>query len=321
MIHFLIIVIAFSPLIFGEEVKVQEIQLSGLITDKKQEISGMDWYQDRLFLLPENMGGFLFSISKGEILDAIVGDKRVPITPKKTRFRTPDYSSLIKGFDGFEAIAFSEDKIYISIEAERDGEMIAYLAWGKIDSKSLEVNIREDHIVPMNTPIQLDNMSFESLLIDNNNNIIMIYEANGSNLRKDARQTMFSTKDEVTSYINFPNIEYRITDATRMDNNSRFWAINYFWPGDKKLLSPGEDNVLNKVKQGSTHSKSNQIERLIEFEMSAGEISISDTNPIQLFLESDESKNWEAIARLDDRGLLIATDKHPRMILGYIQLK
>tara|TARA_S200000501_G_scaffold235968_1_gene221249 strand:- start:828 stop:1790 length:963 start_codon:yes stop_codon:yes gene_type:complete len=320
MIHFLIIAIVSFPLIFGKEIKVQEIQLSGLITDKKQEISGMDWYQDRLFLLPENMGGFLFSISKGEILDAIVGGKKVPITPKKTRFKTPDYSSLIKGFDGFEAIAFSEDKIYISIEAERDGEMIAYLAWGEIDSKSLEVNISEDHIVPMNTPIQLGNMSFESLLIDNNN-ILMIYEANGSNLRKDARQTVFSPENKITSHINFPNIEYRITDVTRKDNNGRFWAINYFWPGDKKLLSPGEDNVLNKVKQGSTHSKSNQIERLIEFEMSAGGISISDTKPIQLFLESDESRNWEAIARLGNRGLLIATDKHPRMILGYVQFK
>ena len=320
MIHFSIIAIVSFSLIFGKEVKVQEIQLSGLITDAKQEISGMDWYQDRLFLLPENMGGFLFSISEGEILDAIVGIKKVPITPKKTRFKTPDYSSLIKGFDGFEAIAFNEDKVYISIEAERDGKMIAYLAWGVINSKSLEVNIGEDHILPMNTPIQLDNMSFESLLIDNND-IIMIYEANGSNLRKDARQNVYSSKNGITSHINFPNIEYRITDVTRMDNNGRFWAINYFWPGDKKLLSPGEDNVLNKVKQGSTHSKSNQIERLIEFEMSAGEISISDTKPIQLFLESDESRNWEAIARLGNRGLLIATDKHPRMILGYVQFK
>ena len=140
MIHFLIVTIVSSSLIICEEEKVQEIKLSGLITDKKQEISGMDWYQDRLFLLPENMGGFLFSISKGEILNAIKGDKELPITPKKTRFKTPDYSSLIKGFDGFEAIAFNENKIYITIEAEHDGEMASYLVWGKIDSKSLETN-------------------------------------------------------------------------------------------------------------------------------------------------------------------------------------
>ena len=99
MIHFLIITIVASSLILCEEVKVQEIKLSGLITDKEQEISGMDWFQDRLFLLPENMGGFLFSISKNEILNAIKSGKNLPITPKKTRFKTPDYSSLIKGFD------------------------------------------------------------------------------------------------------------------------------------------------------------------------------------------------------------------------------
>ena len=320
MIHFLIIAIVSSSLIFGKEAKVQEIKLLGLITDRKQEISGMDWYQDRLFLLPENMGGFLFSISKAEILDAIVGSKGVAITPKKTRFKTPDYSSLIKGFDGFEAIAFDGDKIYISIEAEHNGKMIAYLVWGKIDSKSLEVNIDEKSLQPISTPIQLDNISFESLLI-NDKDIIMIYEANGLNLRKNAKQTVFSHKRKNTSQIDFPNIEYRITDVTRIDNNGRFWAINYFWPGDKKLLVPGKDNVLNKIKQGSSHSRSDQIERLVEFQLNKGEISISDTKPIQLFLESDASRNWEAVARLDDRGLLIATDKHPKMILGYVQFK
>ena len=320
MIHFLIISIVSSSLIFGKEAKVQEIKLLGLITDRKQEISGMDWYQDRLFLLPENMGGFLFSISKAEILDAIVGGKGVPITPKKTRFKTPDYSSLIKGFDGFEAIAFDGDKIYISIEAEHNGKMIAYLVWGKIDSKSLEVNINEKSLQPISTPIQLENISFESLLI-NDKDIIMIYEANGLNLRKNAKQTVFSHKRKNTSQIDFPNIEYRITDVTRIDNNGRFWAINYFWPGDKKLLIPGKDNVLNKIKQGSSHSRSDQIERLVEFQLNKDEISISDTKPIQLFLESSASRNWEAVARLDDRGLLIATDKHPKMILGYVQFK
>ena len=320
MIRFLVITIFSYSLILCEEAKVQEIKLSGLITDKKQEISGMDWYQDRLFLLPENMGGFLFSISKSEILNTINSDKKLSITPKKTRFKTPDYSSLINGFDGFEAIAFNGNKIYITIEAENDGEMVSYLVWGKIDSKSLEVVINEKDIQTIKTPIQLNNISFESILI-NDKDIVMIYEANGSNLRKNATQTVFSHKRNSTSEINFPNIEYRITDVTRIDNDGKFWAINYFWPGDKKLLNPGKDNILNKVKQGSTHFKSDQIERLVEFQMNTDEISISDTKPIQLFLESDASRNWEALARLDDKGLLIATDKHPKMILGYIQFK
>ena len=147
----------------------------------------------------------------------------------------------------------------------------------------------------------------------------MIYEANGSNLRKN-HTDVFSHKRKIYHKLISRTLN-RITDATRMDNNGRFWAINYFWPGDKKLLMPGNDDVLNKVKQGSSHSKLDQIERLVEFQLNRDEISISDTKPIQLFLESDASRNWEAVARLDDKGLLIATDKHPKMILGYVQLK
>ena len=169
----------------------------------------MDWYQDRLFLLPENMGGFLFSISKGEILNAIKGDKEFPITPKKTRFKTPDYSNLIKGFDGFEAIAFNGNKIYITIEAEHEGEMVSYLVWGKIDSKSLEVVINDKDLQTIKTPIQLNNISFESLLI-NDEDIIMIYEANGSNLRKNPTQTVFSHKSKNIMKLFFICISLRI---------------------------------------------------------------------------------------------------------------
>ena len=35
-------------------------------------------------------------------------------------------------------------------------------------------------------------------------------------------------------------------------------------------------------------------------------------------LDSDNSRNWESIARLDDKGFLIATDKYPKMILGFV---
>ena len=113
-------------------------------------------------------------------------------------------------------------------------------------------------------------------------------------------------------------IEYRITDVTALDNDNQFWGINYFWPGDKNLLTPGTDKLLKIIDKGRSHSKYDQVERLVEFKMDANGISISDTEPIQLLLESDASRNWEAIARLDDKGLLIATDKHPRMIFGYV---
>ena len=303
--------------IFGQEKDVEEIYLEGLITDKKQEISGMDWYNDRLFLLPENLGGFLFTISKIEILSALGKKEKKPITPKQTRFLTPDFSKTIPGFDGFEAISFINNEVFISIEAEENGIMYGYVAWGEINPRTLEIQIKDENIKKLNTPIQIENMSFESLLF-HNENLIMIYEANGLNLQKKIKQTIFSTKRNTISYIDFENIEYRITDVTKIDQHNKFWGINYFWPGDEKLLMPSKDFILNRFIEGKSHSQSKAVERLIEFEIKDNKIILSNINPIQLVLDSDNSRNWEAIARLDDKGFLIATDKYPKMILGFV---
>ena len=119
----------------------------------------------------------------------------------------------------------------------------------------------------------------------------------------------------------FTNIEYRITDATKIDVNNKFWSINYFWPGDKKLLKPGRDRILGRVREGRSHSNSDAVERLIEFEIEDNKIITSDKEPIQLVLDEKASRNWESIVRLDDKGLLIATDKYPKMILGFVPFK
>ena len=52
----------FSCVSVQKEVDVQVIPLSGIINDRNQEISGMDWYKNNLILLPENLNGYLFSI-------------------------------------------------------------------------------------------------------------------------------------------------------------------------------------------------------------------------------------------------------------------
>jgi len=303
--------------VLGKEISIKLIELEGLITDRGQEISGMDWHEERLFLLPENLGGFLFTITKIDILNAIKKGKQTPITPKQTKFTTPDYEKLINGFDGFEAIAFDGNQVFISIEAEHEGEMSGYIAWGNIDPSTLEVKIKKNDLKRIDTPIQLENISFESLVV-HKHDILTIYEANGSNLQKEVTQLIFSPDDGKISHVNSHNVEYRITDATRLNKDNRFWCINYFWPGDKKLLNPGNDMVLNKNIEGKSHSRSEAVERLLEFEIRADELILSDKRPIQITLDPDGSRNWEAIARLEDQGLLIATDKYPKMILGFV---
>ena len=306
--------ILFFPIIlFGENKPIQEIELRGIITNPKQEISGMDWYNDNLFLLPENIGGYLFMLKKNE-LQKQLSLKKKSIQPIKTIFNTPDYSKFIPGFDGFEAIAFYENNVYVTIEADQNGVMVGYIAWGSIDPNSFEITFLEKNIQKINTPIQIDNLSYESI-INHKNNLLLLYEANGSNLRKDPYQLLISLNDFSSKKIKGPNIEYRITDATKVKKN-KFWAINYYWPGDKKNLKPSLDKLSKNKKTNSDQT----IERLVEFKIKRNGISLTRKKPINLILEGGISRNWEAIVRFGESGFLLATDKYPRMILAYIKL-
>jgi hypothetical protein len=61
------------------------------------------------------------------------------------------------------------------------------------------------------------------------------------------------------------------------------------------------------------------VERLVEFQFSEAGIVFSDHPPIQLALQDRQtSRNWEAIARLDEMGFLLATDRHPATILAFV---
>jgi len=320
MTRFIILVLFILSPGISKEVKIRQISLSGLITNPKQEISGMDWYKDNLFLLPENLGGFLFMIPNNQIQDALMSKNPDPISPRQIKFTTPDYSSLIDGFDGFEAIAFQGEKVLITIEAESNDTMVGYVAWGQIDPETYEVKIPKENLKKIETPIQISNMTYESIIV-HNNRAVLIYEANGLNLQETVQQPVVSLLDFSEKKMKSPNIEYRITDATRIDQNRRFWAINYFWPGDKKRLKPAADPITETSGKGKTHQSSDVVERLIEFEIKGEIINFSDHEPIQLELDKDAPRNWEGIVRIDDKGFLIVTDKHPEMILGFVPIK
>ena len=309
-----------SSVIYGGNLSIFEIELSGLITNPKQEISGMDWFENRLFFLPENQNGFLFSLEKNQIIAAIENQDTMdqkPLTPKQTKFNAPNYSDLIPGFEGFEGISFVEDNIYITVEAENDGIMESYLIWGDVDRSTYAVTIPRKNLKNIKTPIQVKNMTYESI-VTWNKKIYAIFEANGANLQKQATQKALSIIDKTISQIDFPSIEYRITDATKVDNNGKFWCINYFWPGDKKLLKPKTNATFNNFEKKDGPKDLDAVERLIELEIKNNEIIISNSEPIQLILDENDSRNWEGVARLDDMGFLLATDKYPRMIFGFI---
>ena len=110
----------------SQEIQYQDIPLSGLITNPKQEISGLDWYQDQLVLLPENLGGFLYMIPKEQLIQSL--EDKTPIEPKQPSLFSPDYSKFINGFEGLEAIAFHGNEVNISLEANVHKTISEYVA-------------------------------------------------------------------------------------------------------------------------------------------------------------------------------------------------
>ena len=276
-----------------------EVPLDGLITDRKQEISGMTTYKDNLILLPENRNGYYFYIPFDEIMNTLrTGDKILPV--QKT-FTTRKLKERYPGLDGFEAIAFNGDDVYIMVEVRIDGKMAGLLLWGTIIPSTMEIDIPEENIMLIKPPAQIDNFSFESLTITDGQ-LIIIYETNGSKTIDRPFQYVVNLDDMSINKTPFPNIDFRLTDATSVIDN-RFWMINYYWTGDKETLG-----VPNDV----------GIERLVEFKLGYNGIERSSSEYITLD-NLDDPHNWEGLVRFG-RGFLICTDKWPRMVLGYIHL-
>ena len=86
MIFFMIFVISCSKKI-SKEVSPYYIKINGPMADRKQEISGMDWYEDNLFLLPENLNGYVFLIKKSELESRINKTDTSAITPQKLNLK------------------------------------------------------------------------------------------------------------------------------------------------------------------------------------------------------------------------------------------
>ena len=102
----------------SKEVTPYYFKINGPMADRKQEISGMDWYEDNLFLLPENLNGYVFLIKNLNLKLELT--KQIPALSlhKKLNLKHLIIKETIPGFDSFEAIAFRGYEVYISIEIQ-----------------------------------------------------------------------------------------------------------------------------------------------------------------------------------------------------------
>jgi hypothetical protein len=282
----------------------------------------MTWIQDTLILLPqypERFGdqsaeGYVFGIQKSSILEYLESADPQPITPQPIPFIANELVSLVPGYEGFESIAVSGDQAYLTVETSR-GATQGRLVMANILSDLDAIVVNSAAIVEIPSSVDSPNHSYEALLVFGRR-LVAIHETNGAGINPAPFAPTFGLDLSLADNLAFPNIEYRLTDATDVDENGRFWAINYFFPGDLALYA--DDPLGALYGAGPTQKQGIAIERLLELQFSEAGIELVPGGYLPLKL-GEASRNWEALARLEQRGFLIATDKYPSTLFGFVE--
>jgi len=303
------------------EVAVTLIPLDGPVAGPDAELSGLAWYGDHLILLPQWPHWFdnhLFAIPRADILAFLDGRRTEPIVPRPVPFIAPAIRKKTALYRGLEAIAFDGDRVFIIVEGSRQPPTMSFLMAGAIAPDLSAIRIDTDNIREIMPRVPIPNFSDESLIISGRR-LLTLYEANGANINPHPLAHRFDFGLAPVDSLPLSQLEYRLTDATALDDRGRFWATNYFFPGELGKLLPAADPLAARFGQGSTHGANHNVERLVEFQVSDTAVTLTATPPIQLqLLGNDTSRNWEGIVRLEGRGFLLVTDRFPETFLAFV---
>lgn len=292
------------------DVTLVELPLDGPLARDRAEISGLCWRGDELIFLPQYPDRFphpgggqgsLFRLRRDEVEAAIDGGAGA-VTPRPIRLVAPELEDQLEGWQGFEAILFHDDQVYLTIEAGVDRGGRGFLVRGQMSADGGEVRLDPSSLQQIPDQQMLPNLAYESLVLVGDE-LLVLHEANArwSNPRAAVRRYGLDLRRR--GDLELPSIEHRITDATAIDGAGRFWVINYRWAEDRQLHPEG--------------TPTDAVERLIELELGPGRLRRTSRSPIDLGSES-EGRNWEGLVRLDDRGFLIVTDRHPRTVFAFV---
>lgn len=316
------------------EVRVRQLPLSlPPEVQKELELSGLAWdlKRDRLVALSEKEGKGLVAFSRADLAAAIDGNRQ-PVEHERITLVVKD-QERIPYFDGYEAIAFRGDEVWITVETEPENDNTAYLLHGHVMPGGAQIEVTFDPARRLPTQAQVDNLSYEAL-VSTPSGVLAFYEANGHPKRtlndrvewlRTSGPATWIWNNEGGERLSMPPIEYRLTDATDL-SGGRFWMINYQYSGDLELRAADEP-IATAFGRGPTHARSAKdvsemvVERILSFELDpmTGDPVLTSDAPIQIDLErfADGSKragtggNWEGIVRWDDpEGFLLVADKY-----------
>lgn len=306
-----------------KEQAVTSLPLSGPLTKKKAEVSGLAWYGDNLIFLPQypnfvkdSGDGFLYYLPKTEILAYLDGTSKKELDPRPIPLTAAGIDHVVPNYQGFESIGFSGTQVFLTIEAGKGTDMQGYLISGEINPDLSSIHLDTTKLTPIQPQAVSENHTDESMLVFDDQ-IVTFYEVNGEGIVADPVAHVFDFDLNPLGTIPMTNIEYRLTD-TALSTNNEFWGINYFFSGDSEL-STTKDPIVDAYGMGKTQSESDHIERLVKFNFSEQGVTLADSPPIP-FVLTDDARNWEGLAILDNRGFLVVTDTHPDTLFGFVPL-
>ncbi len=287
------------------------------------EISGLAWHGDTLVVLPQypsrrtgTNGRQLYGISRS-VLARAAADTTVSIDPFPIPLHANGMSDHSTAYEGCEAIAFEDGRAYFLVEGNgAQTAMEGHVLRGTVAPGLQSIRVHTATAQALPSQASLRNMSYEALTL-HGDTVLTLFEANGARVNEAPQSYRFSDALEPAGSIPFPTLEYRLTDATALDDRGRFWVTNYLYPGERDLLDPGPDSLALRFGTGATHQTSDVVERIVEYRYTPDGIRRTDTPPIWLKLGGGTGRNWEGLVRFGD-GFLVATDKFPSTILAYV---
>ena len=306
------------------EIPVSIIPLAGPIAQSRAEISGMAWAGDRLVIVPQFPGRFpsagygsLFTLTEQQLREAVLAASLPALTPTALPFDDGGLSRSVRGFEGFEAIAFRGNQAFLTIESSTSGGMLGYIVTGTLAADGALLRLFPESLQPIEPQAPITNFTDETILVTDDR-VLTFYETNGANVNPKPVAHAFDFGLTPLDPIPFLTVEYRVTDASALQPDGRFWVINYLYPGDVPKLNPASDPIAARFPLGATHRSAEQVERILALRYTEGQIVLEESPPIQLQLDPDEVRNWEALVVLQDLGFLLMTDLYPTTLLGFV---
>jgi hypothetical protein len=296
--------------------RVTAIPLAAPLDERRAELSSLAWYGESLILLPQYPQRFatrgvgaVFSLPKRALLERIDGVAPEGLAPVPLPFDSAGIETTLPGFNGFEAIVFDGDRVFLTIEVRQGKSTTGYLVRGDV-TPGPRIVLEPKTLVALTPPVVVPNLGFEALTRFDGA-LLAFYEANGAAIVSNPVVRRFTP--ELVELPPFPleHVDSRITDATRVDALGRFWVMNFYWPGEPELARPGDDARTRAI----------AVEQLVELEIHDGRVARTPRPPVRLEpVAHGESRNWEGLVRLDAHHFLAVTDEHPETILAVVSV-